>query len=271
MTTPSQRPPSAQGCAKRVVLLVVAWLVTAVPAVAQSTPPGYGDHRDICETITSVHACGPDGFITGAGGACAATPGDLDCVRVAWDVLVPTMATGPWTAGWCSGAIPEPEPFPLVRCDDATAVAAGLVGPPVPPPTLGEALATCPIPPAATIGHDPYLDGLTGLETRLWASPAGPLAGGGVVRGHAVVCTLTPTEWRFGTGDGHSASADRPGGPHPDHAVAHVYETRNEPGEDYTLTLTVTWQRATNYGADLLATTTTKPYHVVEIRSSLTG
>ena len=142
---------------------------------------------------------------------------------------------------------------------------------PAPPPTAGEALATCPATPAPQIGHDPYERGLTGLETYLWASAQGPASSRVSIRGYAVTCTVTPVRWRFTTGDGGAYDADEHGGPQPEQAATHVYRRQNEPGEDYELTVAVTWERVTNYGSDTTTVGASKPYHVVEVRAALTG
>ena len=143
--------------------------------------------------------------------------------------------------------------------------------PPPPPPTAAEILASCPAPPAPALGVNPVQRGVTGLETYLWASPAEPLSTGGTIRGYAVGCRLEPVRWTFSTGDGATYSSDHAGGPAPDHVAAHVYDARNEPGEDYTIDLTVTWRRITNVSADTVTVSDSRPYHVVEVRSAPQG
>lgn len=140
-------------------------------------------------------------------------------------------------------------------------------GAPPPPPSLGEAVASCPSPGAPGLGRNPDPEGVTGLATYLWAQPQAPMSSSGVVRGYAVACTVTPVRWVWETGDGASYASDRPGGPHPDHPAEHVYETKG----DYDQRLTVTWRAVTSMGTATLTRTTTEAYHVFEIRSVLTG
>ena len=149
--------------------------------------------------------------------------------------------------------------------------APGAPSPPPPPPTAAEALASCPAIVAPGIGHDPYRRGLTGMDTYLWASAQAAASSSASIRGYPVSCTVAPVAWRFTTGDGGVYDADRHGGPYPDHAATHVYRRHNAPGEDYEITVTVTWQRSTNYGSDVRTATASKPYHVVEVRAALTG
>ena len=128
-------------------------------------------------------------------------------------------------------------------------------------------LAICPDPEGPDIGRDPRRRGLTGLETRLWASPQEPIEVGATIRGYAVGCRLTPQRWTWGTGDGDRYSAGRPGGPHPNNPAQHMYETKGP----YTLRLTVQWRRETPFGTDTITRTTEQPYRVIEVRSILTG
>ena len=139
--------------------------------------------------------------------------------------------------------------------------------PPPAPPTEAEVLAICPDPEDPEIGRDPGRRGLTGLETRLWASPQESIQVGATVRGYAVGCRLTPERWTWDSGDGARYSADRPGGPHPDNPAQHMYETKDA----YTLRLTVQWRRETPFGTDTITRTTEEPYRVIEVRSILTG
>jgi PKD repeat protein len=128
-------------------------------------------------------------------------------------------------------------------------------------------LTICPDPEDPEIGRDPRRRGLTGLETRLWASPQEPLQVGATIRGYPVGCRLTAQRWTWETGDAASYSADRPGGPHPDNPAEHTYETKGA----YTLRLTVQWRRETPFGSDTITRTTEEPYRVIEVRSILTG
>lgn len=147
-----------------------------------------------------------------------------------------------------------------------TTGAAGGTGDP-PPPTLDEALATCPAPGPPVLGRNPDPEGVTGLETYLWAEPQSAQSGRAQVRGHPVACTLTPVRWTWTSGDGATYTRTRPGGPHPDNPAGHVYETKG----DYTMTLTVDWQADTSLGTATLSRTTERDYHVFEVRSVRTG
>lgn len=138
---------------------------------------------------------------------------------------------------------------------------------PPPPPTPDEALAACPVPAAPAIGRDPDPEGITGLETYLWAEPHTGESTRTEVRGYAVECALTPVQWTWETGDGATYTRSQPGGPHPDHAAEHVYETKG----DYTMTLTVTWEAVTTYGSASLTRSAHADYHVFEVRSVRTG
>lgn len=137
--------------------------------------------------------------------------------------------------------------------------------PPPPPPTRVEALGTCPVPPPAAIHHDPYVDGVTGLETYLWAESQAPRSNSSSIRGYAVVCTATPVEWRWATGDGGTYAATAPGGPHPAQAASHMYDTTGA----YSLSLDVAWTLETNYGSGGLLRSTSSPFRVIEVRSVL--
>lgn len=138
---------------------------------------------------------------------------------------------------------------------------------PAPPPSVEEALATCPTPAEPVIGRNPDPEGLTGLETYLWAQAQEAQTASGAVRGYAVRCTVTPVRWTWDSGDGASYTRERPGGPHPDHAAEHVYETKGE----YTQTLTVVWQARTAYGSGTVTRRSSVAYKVIEVRSVRTG
>lgn len=105
------------------------------------------------------------------------------------------------------------------------------------------------------------------METYLWAEGQEAQSSAGMIRGYAVSCTVTPVRWTWDTGDGGVYTRERPGGPHPDHAAEHVYETKG----DYVMRLRVTWRAATNYGSAEFTRETAVPYHVFEVRSVLTG
>ncbi len=138
--------------------------------------------------------------------------------------------------------------------------------PPPRPPSRDEVVAICPDLGDPEIGRNPRRRGLTGLDTWLWAESQESVRAGATIRGYRVRCGLTPQRWTWETGDGASYSADRPGGPHPDNPVTHMYERK----ADYTLRLTVEWRRETSFGTSILTRTTEEPYRVIEVRSVLT-
>lgn len=123
----------------------------------------------------------------------------------------------------------------------------------------------CHTPAASAIHHDPLVRGVTGLDTYLWADDQAPVTTDASIRGYPVVCTATPVRWTFETGDGGRYTATAPGGPHPEQAVTHLYETR----ADHTLVLDVTWSLDTNYGSGSVIRSSTTPYQVIEVRSVL--
>jgi hypothetical protein len=131
-------------------------------------------------------------------------------------------------------------------------------------PTRREVLGICPHPEPAVIHHNPVVEGVTGVETWLWAShPDQPTFTATTVNGHPVTCQVRATRYEWTTGDGGRYVTDHPGGDPPAHAVAHTYQRKSP---DYVLVLTVTWTRTTNtHGSDTFTITTRTPYQVVEI------
>lgn len=121
--------------------------------------------------------------------------------------------------------------------------------------------------PRTTIHHDPYVHGVTGLETYLWADPQGPITSSASIRGYPVTCTAAPYEWRWRTGDGAGATSGHAGGPPPAQAVTHTYETKG----GYELSVNVLWALVTNYGTGVVSVPSSRPYQVIEVRSVLTG
>ena len=101
---------------------------------------------------------------------------------------------------------------------------------------IERALAEAPWP-ASTTGLDPYVDGLTGLETRVWSTtlPAQPISVG--VGNSTVVGTAVPVLYRWHMGDGTSVTAAHPGSAQSP-AATHVYETKG----DYEVVLEIEWQ-----------------------------
>jgi hypothetical protein len=131
-------------------------------------------------------------------------------------------------------------------------------------PTRREVLGVCPHPQPAVIHHNPVVEGVTGVETWLWAThPDQPTFAATTLNGHPVTCQLRATRYEWTTGDGGRYVTDHPGGDPPAHAVAHTYQRKSP---DYVLVLTVTWTRTTNtHGSDTFTITTHTPYQVVEI------
>jgi hypothetical protein len=131
-------------------------------------------------------------------------------------------------------------------------------------PTRREVLGVCPHPQPAVIHHNPVVEGVTGVETWLWAShPDQPTYTATTLNGHPVTCQVRATRYEWTTGDGGRYVTDHPGGDPPAHAVAHTYQRKSP---DYVLVLTVTWTRTTNtHGSDTFTLTTHTPYQVVEI------
>lgn len=231
-------------------------LVAALFAqVGDETKPEELETDEICVQYASASACGMDGYLTVGPVATCGT--NLACVAAAWDAIGADV--DPIGGGVCGQGHEDGGTAYLCALPDGTLVA---VDDPPPPPTPEE--ISCPEPDQPSIGHDPYVDGLTGLMTYLWASPHAPKTSTGVIRGYPVSCTITAEEWVFETGDGGRYTSGSPGGPHPDHAAAHMYETKG----DYTLTVTVRWRQETNYGGKPpVRASASKAYKVAEIRS----
>lgn len=235
-------------------VLVVTLVLTASAAVAQTV--GFDDQIDRCEALASVSACDPgDGYLVV--GPVAECGNNLACVEAAWEAIGAEVdAVG---GGVCGQGHEDGGTAYLCALPDGTLIE---VEDPPPPPAPEE--ISCPAPDQPTIGHDPYVDGLTGLMTYLWASPHAPKTSTGVIRGYPVSCTITAEHWEFNTGDGGHYTSGTPGGPHPDHAAEHMYETKG----DYTVTVTVRWRQETNYGGKPpVQASASKPYKVAEIRS----
>lgn len=145
--------------------------------------------------------------------------------------------------------------------------------PPPPPPTPAEVWGKVPLS-TASIGVSPGEKGLTGLETRLWYEGSAQ----GVelrlsIRGYALVAKARPVLFAWNTGDGTTHSVSSPGSADAP-ALNHVYETK----DDYTISLTTTWEGSYSFsgygvssGGSLGAVTVsrTRPYHVIEVRGVL--
>lgn len=150
------------------------------------------------------------------------------------------------------------------------------------PPTRAEierALALAPWP-ASTAGIDPAIEGLTGLETRLWSTTLAATPISASVRNATVVGTAAPIEYRWQFGDGSTASSAGSGAPGLP-ASTHVYETKGT----YAVILEVVWQAEVEVRVELpsgavlrfrhdpplepVSIAGVRSYPVVEIRSVL--
>ena len=145
------------------------------------------------------------------------------------------------------------------------------------PPTIGEIwrAVDLPVPALAT---SPATQGVTGLETRVWAADPRTEVGVSVsLDGFSVTGTARLVGYEFDFGDGTPTETAAPGSAARP-AARHVYETKG----DYTLRVSALWHgefvmTGPGIGAPLpvdLRTaqlTTTRDYPVVEIRSVLIG
>ncbi len=145
------------------------------------------------------------------------------------------------------------------------------------PPTIGEIWNAAALP-APQIGISPTTEGVTGLETWMWAAdPRTTVAVSVTLNGFTVTGTAQLTGYHFDFGEGAPASsttggsADRP-------AVRHTYETKGQ----YTIRVATMWRGqfvmtgpgiTTPLPVDLRTAqlTNTRAYRVVEIRSVLVG
>jgi hypothetical protein len=162
----------------------------------------------------------------------------------------------------------------------------GQPAPPPPPPRPEEVWSIVPVP-LPTFGINPGINGLTGLKSYLW-DPRGSasLTATATIRGYTTTATAVPSRWvwrMWQEGDTPNVnpsplvtatvagSRDAP-------AATYMYETNG----DYKLTLAVTWSGTytfTGPGAaapqtvDLGTTSrsSTRPYHVIEIRGARVG
>ncbi len=125
---------------------------------------------------------------------------------------------------------------------------------------------------SAGIGMSPRLDGLTGLETWVWAEvPAAPVSVDASVRGFTGRVTAKPTRYHWDMGDGTTYTSTVAGSEQQP-ASRHVYQTKG----DYTVVLTVTWSGTFSFAGNGLAAPVTelgvteiayeREYHVAEAR-----
>ena len=156
----------------------------------------------------------------------------------------------------------------------------GSLTPPPPPvlpqpPTIGEIWNAAAIP-GPQIGISPTTEGVTGLETWMWAANAQTSVAVSVtLDGFTVTGTAQLVGYEFDFGDGASTSTTT-GGSEAQPAVRHTYETKGE----YALGVASLWRGefvmtgpgiTTPLPVDLRTAqlTTTRDYTVVEIRSVL--
>ena len=144
-----------------------------------------------------------------------------------------------------------------------------------PPPTHGQIVAAlCPSVPAPALATSPPDEGYTGLETWFWSTGTHQVTETGTVGGYAVSCRLEAVEFAVDTGDVHADefghprhyTSTSPGHDGADTEITHLYERV----DTYTQTLSITWSRRTQMGADRTTSSTTRDYPVLEIRAVAT-
>ena len=144
--------------------------------------------------------------------------------------------------------------------------------PPPPPPDPEEIWGELPLPDT-NFSVNPNAEGLTGLETRLWADAPGQLnLTLPPIRGYVVSASVRPVEYRWTLRENETVETTTPG-TEAAPAVEYVYETKG----DYVLALEIVWGGSfTAGGSDPIDMGTTtqrseRPYHVSEVRSALVG
>ena len=145
------------------------------------------------------------------------------------------------------------------------------------PPTIGEIWNAAALP-APQIGISPTTEGVTGLETWMWAAdPRTSVAVSVTLNGFTVTGTAQLVGYHFDFGEGAAASSTT-GGNAEQPAVRHTYETKGQ----YTIRVATMWRGqfvmtgpgiTTPLPVDLRTAqlTNTRAYPVVEIRSVLVG
>ncbi|MGH9189974.1 MAG: PKD domain-containing protein [Acidimicrobiales bacterium] len=125
---------------------------------------------------------------------------------------------------------------------------------------------------SGAVGVDPVGDGLTGLETWLWAEvPTALVSVAAGLRGFTGQASATAVRFRWAMGDGATYTSTTPGS-RESPAARHIYQSKG----DYTMALTITWRgsfAATRNGvaappANLgeVEVPYQRTYHVVEAR-----
>jgi hypothetical protein len=143
------------------------------------------------------------------------------------------------------------------------------------PPTYGEVWRAAAIV-APRIGVNPWVEGVTGLTTRLWAVSSDTVTIDVRIRGYTATGTATRVGFWFSPGDTNEVVRVTGGGSKLAPAAIHVYERTG----DYVLRAGALWSATvTIAGPDLPPTTidlgqallvVSRDYHVVEVRSRLT-
>lgn len=125
----------------------------------------------------------------------------------------------------------------------------------------------------AGIGMNPRLDGLTGLETWVWAQvPPAPVAVDASVRGFAGRVSAKPLRYRWDMGDGTTYTSNVAGSEQQP-STRHVYQAKG----DYKVVLTVTWSGTFSFAGNGLVAPSAelgtvdidyeRDYHVAEARA----
>ncbi|MBW3576904.1 MAG: hypothetical protein KY462_04025 [Actinobacteria bacterium] len=140
------------------------------------------------------------------------------------------------------------------------------------PPTYREVWERVPIV-APSIGVNPRVDGLTGLETWLWVEPQEPVTATVTLNGYTVAATACPVGYVWHV-EGRTYERSEPGSEERP-AVRHIFERSG----DYVVGLETVWEGSFSMtGHDLPAVDGTlgtrawrseRPYHVASIRSVL--
>jgi hypothetical protein len=145
------------------------------------------------------------------------------------------------------------------------------------PPTIGEIWDAVSLS-APEVGVSPTNEGVTGLETRLWAAnPRHDVGVSVTLDGFTVTGTAHLVGYRFDFGDGEATTTTTAGNASTP-AARHVYETKGA----YVLRIAALWRGqfvmtgpgiVTPVPVDLRTAqlTTTRAYRVAEIRSVLRG
>lgn len=145
--------------------------------------------------------------------------------------------------------------------------------PPPPPPTPAEIWAHVPLS-SGSIGVSPPTEGITGMVTWFWYR--GDTSGVGVsvsIRGYTVQVRAKPVKFTWDSGDG-TRGTGRSAGNEAAPGLTHVYERKG----DYTIQMVAAWEGSytfSGYGVSSggslgsVSVTSTRPYHVFEVRGVL--